>query len=33
MLKAQLEKVKATIAEKEKAMEALMKAAHEKGLR
>ncbi|MEI1732876.1 phage major capsid protein [Acinetobacter baumannii] len=32
MLKAQLEKVKATIAEKEKAMEALMKAAHEKGL-
>lgn len=30
MLKAQLEKVKATIAEKEKAMEALMKAAHEK---
>ncbi|WP_433846908.1 phage major capsid protein [Acinetobacter proteolyticus] len=32
MLKAQLEKVKATIAEKQKAMEALMKAAHEKGL-
>ncbi|HHY2116904.1 TPA: phage major capsid protein [Acinetobacter baumannii] len=30
MLKAQLEKVKATIAEKEKAMEALMNAAHEK---
>jgi len=32
MLKAQLDKVKATIAEKQKAMEALMKAAHEKGL-
>lgn len=32
MLKAQLEKVKATIAEKQKTMEALMKAAHEKGL-
>ncbi|MCE6084346.1 phage major capsid protein [Acinetobacter baumannii] len=30
MLKAQLEKVKATIAEKQKAMEALMNAAHEK---
>ncbi len=30
MLKAQLEKVKATIAEKNKAMEALMNAAHEK---
>ena len=32
MLKAQLAKVKATIAEKQKAMEALHKAAHEKGL-
>jgi len=32
MLKAQLAKVKATIADKQKAMEALHKAAHEKGL-
>ena len=32
MLKAQLVKVKATIADKQKAMEALHKAAHEKGL-